>query len=757
VNNLLVGLYGAYACLIDTAIAVDVMDYNDLYTPGNFLGKWGTAMCVDLAQWTAANGMDSYSLSVNPVFTDSYAVLPQSPYLDGKAIPLPQVTKDYMGALRDPLHPDMGAVEFTPAPEVLTPMSGSFSVGPGGGYAKAEGGRSYTSLSDVINDLTVRGMNGSVIINLLDGTYHEQVEIPPIPGATLDENLTIQSESGDAQSVVLAPVFPDEDNAYVIRLLGADHVTLKNLTFVSTANSGGTCGWGIEMIGEVENARILHNIFQSPPFDPSNHCAGIDMGSAFCTIRLIRWNHFDGGRGIVAAMGEAYPEGIQITDNVFENACEAVSLVKAVDPLLQRNIISCNGYTCQAVFVNMCKGDIRITDNRIAVSGGVGLYLANSDPQDGAEFLVSNNFIQCESGPYDGRGIFVSECRKLGILHNSVHVTSTNHSDGGPLYVFSGSDVRVLDNIFVNSAGSYAYHVASPTAIAESDYNDFYNGGRDSLVQWGGGLYGSVAAFSAANGKDQHSISADPCFYSASDLHARAMEIDGAGIPLAGQTIDIDGQPWDPVRPDIGADEFTYEPNSPPVAVGDTVQTLADSSLAIYVLNNDYDADADPLIISEVTPASHGTVTFAPGDSVVRYAPEPGFIGEDMFSYILTDGKGCYDDTAAVTVLVESPTDASSEILIPREFALEQNYPNPFNPVTTIEFSLPRGEYVQVGIFNLLGQQIRILMEGIKPAGRYHLQWDGTLSDGEPASSGMYFYRLRAGDFAATRKMVLLK
>ena len=756
INNLLSCPNGAYVCLIDTAVAVDTMDYNDLYTPGNFLGTWGAVKCVDLAQWIAVTGKDAHSVSVNPVFTNPDGPFPQSPYLDGKAVPLLRVTNDYMSVTRDPLHPDIGAVEFAAAPEDMTPMSGTFEVGPGGG-AKDAVGRVYATLSDVIADLALRGMDGPVIINLVDGVYDEQVVIPPIPGATLDANLTIQSQSGNAEGVVLSHTSWDPRTNVVIRLLGADHVTIKNMTIGSAAKEAPAQGRGIEMVGEVDNARILHNVFPSAPFSTDNRCAGIDMGNAGCTSRIIRWNHFIGGRGIEVALGEAYPAGIQITDNVFDDACEAIGLVRAVDPLVQRNVISCTDYSSEALFVDMCTGDIRISDNKIAVFGGVGLYLANLDPQDGAEALVVNNLIQCGSGPWDARGIFVSECRNLGIMHNSVHVTSSKRADGGPLYVFSGTGLRVIDNVFVNSGGTYAYHVASPQAIAESDYNDFYNGGNDSLIQWGGGLYDDVAAFSAANGKDQHSISANPCFYSATDLHARAMEVDGAGVTLAAMTTDIDGQPWDPLYPDLGADEFTYEPNTPPLAADDSVQTAMDSMVVIYILKNDHDPDGDPITVSAVTAAGHGVAAFVPGDSVVYYTPNPGFIGRDTFTYVLTDGRGCYDDTATVAVIVESITDVTVEGQIPLEFALGQNYPNPFNPRTAIEFSLPREAFVQVMVFNLLGQQVAILMDEVKQAGTYHLEWDGTMDTGEPAASGIYFYRLRAGEFVATRKMLLLK
>ena len=88
----------------------------------------------------------------------------------------------------------------------------------------------------------------------------------------------------------------------------------------------------------------------------------------------------------------------------------------------------------------------------------------------------------------------------------------------------------------------------------------------------------------------------------------------------------------------------------------------------------------------------------------------------------------------------------------PAEFALSQNYPNPFNPLTAIEFTLLRTGDASLIIYNLLGEEITRLVDGDMPAGNHRVIWDAS-----SLASGIYFYRLQAGDFVQTRKMVLLK
>jgi FlgD Ig-like domain len=90
-------------------------------------------------------------------------------------------------------------------------------------------------------------------------------------------------------------------------------------------------------------------------------------------------------------------------------------------------------------------------------------------------------------------------------------------------------------------------------------------------------------------------------------------------------------------------------------------------------------------------------------------------------------------------------------------YQLEQNYPNPFNPTTTIRFTLPEEEDVQLAVFSVDGKLIRVLASGVQPAGASEATWNGLDQAGRPAASGVYFYRLKTGSFTQTKKMVLMK
>ncbi|KAF0152410.1 MAG: hypothetical protein FD143_1048 [Ignavibacteria bacterium] len=94
---------------------------------------------------------------------------------------------------------------------------------------------------------------------------------------------------------------------------------------------------------------------------------------------------------------------------------------------------------------------------------------------------------------------------------------------------------------------------------------------------------------------------------------------------------------------------------------------------------------------------------------------------------------------------------------IPTEFALSQNYPNPFNPTTTIKFQVAQDAKVNLVVYDMLGQRVRTLVDGIQEAGFYTVRWDGSNDFGSKVSSGIYIYRLQAGSFVSTMKMNLMK
>jgi len=102
----------------------------------------------------------------------------------------------------------------------------------------------------------------------------------------------------------------------------------------------------------------------------------------------------------------------------------------------------------------------------------------------------------------------------------------------------------------------------------------------------------------------------------------------------------------------------------------------------------------------------------------------------------------------------EMPTDVDD---MPTANALNQNYPNPFNPHTEISFSIEKRDHVFMGIYDVSGKLVKVLKNRTMGAGTYSVKWNGTNEDGRNVTSGVYFYRIKTGEFINTKKMVLLR
>ena len=108
-------------------------------------------------------------------------------------------------------------------------------------------------------------------------------------------------------------------------------------------------------------------------------------------------------------------------------------------------------------------------------------------------------------------------------------------------------------------------------------------------------------------------------------------------------------------------------------------------------------------------------------------------------------------------VVTREQLDTKKEILLPETYALPQNYPNPFNPTTQLRYDLPDASHVRIMIHDLMGREVRTLVDIYQMAGYRSVQWNATNDTGSPVSAGIYLYTIQAGEFREARKMVLLK
>ena len=163
VNNNLVHSGAGYAINLYTPSSVSVCDYNNLFSNGNYIGSWNNSQQYDLADYQSASGLEAHSVSVYPRFTSATDLHSDSPWLDGKATVLSRVSSDFDGQARNVSTPDIGADEFTPAGGTTTALAGTYTIG----------GTSpdYASFAEAIDDLLLKGVSDSVIMNIRNGSF----------------------------------------------------------------------------------------------------------------------------------------------------------------------------------------------------------------------------------------------------------------------------------------------------------------------------------------------------------------------------------------------------------------------------------------------------------------------------------------------------------------------------------------------------------------------------------------------------------
>jgi hypothetical protein len=144
-------------------------------------------------------------------------------------------------------------------------------------------------------------------------------------------------------------------------------------------------------------------------------------------------------------------------------------------------------------------------------------------------------------------------------------------------------------------------------------------------------------------------------------------------------------------------------------------------------------------------------------------SPHAAFLNPDQDNNTRKQILGCINggigtiDPAEYEVITydfDNPSgiNSQSEGKIPDEYFLHQNYPNPFNPYTKIKFALPKPETVKIEVYNLVGQKIETLLKKSMPAGNHKVEFNA-----QNLSSGIYFYKIEAGEFQDVKKMILLR
>ncbi len=666
--------------------------------------------------------------------------------------------------------------------DLRTPLAGDYYIPQG---SNPQG---FASLDDAITILNAGVVTGTVNFILDADTLREfsfninadlsavnNVVIKPAPGRDVTLIVTASASVGNGPfmiginsgyvtfdgsnngtdsrnlTVTTEQLAPTVDVPFSLNSANADSVVLKNLMIknIFAGQTNFRYGAVINDLGGVMDFRV-------------ENC---QIGTALRPVRrdgLAPW----GGGGIA--------NKFSFVNNEIYCGTRGVATIYLVDSEIIGNSINVmpttagntNNYT-HGIYITGHIGNLIIRENYINIlekSNVAGTYVIGiafagngSTPTD--IINIENNMINVGAADETGStyGIGLRSTQNMGnlkVYYNTIVINDNastlvsygigNHTNGtGPV------DVDLMSNIIINNhsgnTGSSAIGLIPATSVLASNYNDLFS--NQNLVNFQGTLYADLASWQVTT-QDVNSVSKSVNFVSATDLHltgASNGDTDLAGTPIAGITTDIDGDTRSATFPYMGADEA-------PIPI--PVELIAFSAsytngMVMLKWTTATETNNQGFEIQRKSFGEYETLGFVNGSGTTTQPQSYNFtdnnVGNGVYNYRLKQMD--FDGTYSYSNVIEV------DVTTPLQFELSQNYPNPFNPATMINYQIAAPVNVNLIIYNTLGEEVAVLINNqFTDAGQHSVRFDGS-----NLASGTYIYRLTAGDFVQTKKMMLTK
>jgi hypothetical protein len=419
----------------------------------------------------------------------------------------------------------------------------------------------FTNFTDAVTALNSWGVSGPVTMIVDTGTYNEHVSLSQITGASATNTVSFQSVNGINSSVKLQYAATGSADNYVFQLNGADYIRVNDITIKSTSTAN--YGRVVELKGSAN-----YNVFEG------NRLIGLQIASnnstvVHCTDVSSANNSFI-GNDMLYGYQSVYIYGTSanriksfkfLNNNISNFYYYGLYLyyndsVQAIGNHISTNSVSATNYSIYSYY---CDKNTRYEKNNIAYSGAgtfYGMYIYYNNSTATAPNWIVNNFISNTGSSGTAYGIYLYYSNYVNVYYNSVNIAAGSGTSTRALYQTGGTgNVNIKNNNFANTVGGYAYYVGTIAVINVSDYNNLYSTGG-VLAYWGADR-NTLALLQTASGKDVHSKSLSPNYFSPNDLHTQQYGIYYAGSPISGITTDIDGDMRDATTPSIGADEPT--------------------------------------------------------------------------------------------------------------------------------------------------------------------------------------------------------
>lgn len=457
---------------------------------------------------------------------------------------------------------------------------GTYNVGPGTDFV------TINAATDTLNQV---GMDGAVIFSIASGTYNGQVSFGSFNGADSANTVTFQSQTGNAEDVILTATPTSTDN-YVISVDGSQYLSFKNLTIYGnyTSGSGNNIYASALQLQNCSNVVIDNCVVRvkgSASISTNSHAVIIKDGvsdldisnclidSGYCAITTFETTADLSGN-------------IRIVDNQIHGFFnKGINIRNLHDMTIARNRIESASVAAnrplQGVYIAGHTGLLELSQNQIYLaddfSGGKrGIALFNVVGTQARRAKVYNNMVSCygtgTAGVTPGAFLVDSASSYINVYFNTfrlyagANAAATRAVSIGDK-VDNCTNINVRDNIMANFSQGFAYYVKSTSSIPTngSNYNAYYSNSTANVpifACWGQGInVSNLADLRAANNQDDHSLQQQPYFVDdRSDLHVSSGQFSDCAEYLTPVPQDVDGNPRPQIpNPTIGAHEYARE------------------------------------------------------------------------------------------------------------------------------------------------------------------------------------------------------
>jgi PKD repeat protein len=439
---------------------------------------------------------------------------------------------------------------------LLTGLSGTYTVG---GTTP-----DFTDITTALAALNFAGVCGPTVFDIRTGTYVDQFVLTSVTGMDATNTVTFKSETGNRADVIFDYTSGSTADNYVVQMDGADYFRFESLTL---RNSGTTYGHVVEIFGGSD-----HNIFYDCDIQTlSNSSTSTNSAVIYePSGSLDEFNKFEGNSIIGGSYGAysygasttSLQEGTEFINNEFvDNYYMGLRFyysknVKAIGNKVHGQSTYTSRYGIYAYYTD---GASVFTQNTVEANSSssfyYGMYIGYCDATNSGKGLIANNSVSTGSvgSTSTSYALYFNYSGFYEIYNNTFDVIGGGTSSRAA-YINNGGANTIKNNSFTNFGSGYAVYVNGSYAINEMDYNNLYTTG--SNIGYFGTNVATFANWQSTTGYDVNSLSVDPGFYSAYDLHVCSDSLDGKGTVLALITNDRDLHLRDASTPDIGSDEF---------------------------------------------------------------------------------------------------------------------------------------------------------------------------------------------------------